>query len=127
MISHPEAYQSFAELLKKYVLLSILSQTIVWEVSEMKRSRLKFSRCYCRLLEEAHLQVEKERRRIYRRFTNMGGELIDERQEAHYRLVIAKFKGYLHQYRYANHLLRSECEQLLFRYWRDREGGSPCV
>ncbi|EGL81658.1 hypothetical protein CathTA2_2844 [Caldalkalibacillus thermarum TA2.A1] len=122
MIMDLKEYQLFTELLKRYTVLHILLKVIPLEVQELRHSRLKLSRLYCRMLERVHGRVEQDIKLLRRQMAELGGHIISEEQEKTFRRVTAKFRGYLYQQRYANDVLRGECEELLLYYMTSERG-----
>jgi hypothetical protein len=115
---YPKEYEHFSFLVKRYVELTLLLKIIPFDVRQLQQSKLKFIRCYDRLLEEVSLQIGKDLSILKRELNATGGVIVSEKQEKTFRLVQSKFKGFSYQQRFSNEVLRSDCEKLLALYMK---------
>lgn len=116
MVIYPKEYTTFAQLVKINIELNLLLKVLAYDIYYIQKSALKMNRAYCQLLEQIQLQIQKDIPIIRSRMSDIGGRIVSEEQERTYRVVQTQFRGYMHTHRFANDVLRTDCEQLLAYY-----------
>ncbi len=116
MLMYPKEYLTFSQLIKKYVVLHIMLKVLEYDRHMMQQSACKLANAYEELLADIQWRIEYDLRAVKKELKELGGMVIEEKQEATVRVVKAKFRGFIYTHRFLNYVLQSESEQLFRSY-----------
>lgn len=118
MLMYPEEYGEFSQLIKEYVLYHLMLKVLEYDKTVIKHSTCKLAGIYEETLNEIQWKIERDLRMIKKKMKEIGGMVIEEKQESSARIVKAKFRGFIYTHRFLNYVLQSESEKLFKRYIR---------
>ncbi|WCK53361.1 hypothetical protein PP175_18675 [Aneurinibacillus sp. Ricciae_BoGa-3] len=111
MLQYPAEYEEFSLLVKRHVVYTLILRVLPGDRQIIEHAAPRLMRGYLSALSEAEAPIEQALRQVRLRMRDIGGRILEERQEAHARVVTAHFRGFTYTHRYMNKILVAECEK----------------
>jgi hypothetical protein len=108
---YPPEYQEFAKLVKKHVVYSLVLRVLPGEIKTIGRAHTRLGKGYISVLFGIQEPISNQLSLVRTRLREVGGKIIEEKQEEYVRVVTSHLQGYAYTHRYANYMLLSACEE----------------
>lgn len=121
----PAEYEAFVLLVRQQVVLQLLWRMVIYDQERLKaetEQTIKAARVFHAYLQAVEPKIIENVKQVKRDLRQLGGQILQEKQEKHVRVVEARFRGFIYTQHFHNVFLKTLCEQELLAYLGDVDG-----
>ncbi|WCK53818.1 hypothetical protein PP175_21245 [Aneurinibacillus sp. Ricciae_BoGa-3] len=118
---YPPEYEEFAKLVKKHIVYTLVLRVLPSEIQTIGRAQTRLGKGYISILFSIQEPVLKELNATKKRLREIGGKIIEEKQEEYVRVVTSSLQGDTYTHRFGNYVLLSESEETVKSFIQGRQ------